>query len=127
VLGIPQPLPIDEARLPWGEIRPPTVPVDAERSPFEDGPAVPAQQPAQQPADEPAAARPASDGTSPAPTLLAILAATALLLGLFLVYRRRRAPATAPVSAGDRLDLRVGTAEEPVDDMPEPVEISSRA
>jgi MYXO-CTERM domain-containing protein len=121
VLGIPQPLPIDKAQLPWGEIRPPTVPVDAGRSPFEDGAAVPAQQPADEAAK---AARPTSDEGSPAPTLLAILAATALLLGLFFVHRRRRAP--TPVAATDRLDMRVGTPEEPVDAGPGPVEISSR-
>jgi hypothetical protein len=122
VLAIPTPLPIDPSRLPWGEIRPPTVPVDAERNPFEDSVAVPAQQPTGAPAT---AARPASDEGSPTPTLLAILAATALLLGLFLVHRRRRVP--APAVAADRLDMRVGTPEEPVDAEPDPVEISSRS
>jgi hypothetical protein len=125
VLAIPQPLPIDNAQLPWGEIRPPTVPVDVNRSPFDDGTAVPAQQPAQPVAEPTTAARPASGEGSPAPTLLAILAAIALLLGLFFVHRRRRAP--APVAAADRLDMRVGTPEEPDDAVPEPVEISSRS
>lgn len=98
------------------------MPVDVNRSPFDDGTVTPAQQPTGAPAT---AARPASDEGSPAPTLLAILAATALALGLFFVHRRRRAP--APVAVADRLEMRVGTPEEPVDAGAEPVEISSRA
>jgi hypothetical protein len=44
-------------------------------------------------------------------TVLAVLAATALVLGLFLVRRRRTATAAVSAAEPARLDLRVGAAE----------------
>jgi hypothetical protein len=126
VLPIPQPMPLDKD--PWGEIRPPTVPIDPDRGPFDDGRTTivgPQAQPTTgAPAAEAAQSRPASGSGRSAPTVLAILAATALLLGLILANRRRRAPATAPVA--DRLDMHVGEPTEPTE-LTEPEQVSSRS
>jgi len=55
------------------------------------------------------AKEPASNDGRTGPTVLAVLAATALLLGLFVVHRRRRPPA-ASATEPDRLDMHVGAA-----------------
>lgn len=112
VLPVPQPMAVDNASQ-WGEIRPPTVPVDPNRGPFDDGQVIVAQPQAQRSTAAPA---PASTSDSPAPTVLAILAATALLLGLVVAYRRRPTPGeVAAPPEPHRLDLTVQTPE-PDDD-----------
>ncbi len=92
-LPVPPPLTMRAEQLPWKDIRPPEMPVDPNRGPLDETAAVPAATTA------PAAAvtdaetvRSASDSMRPTTTVLAVLAATALILGLFL-YRRRRAGA----------------------------------
>jgi len=102
ILPVPQPMQIDEAEQPWGDIRPPTVAVDPNRGPFDDGTTF-VVEPQAQPTS--AAKEPASNDGRTASTVLAILAATALLLGLFVVHRRRRTPVRT--TAPDRLDMRV--------------------
>jgi hypothetical protein len=57
--------------------------------------------------------------------VLALLAATALLLGLVFAYRRRRTPPPRPAPAADRLDMRVGEAFD-TESEGEPVELGSR-
>jgi hypothetical protein len=118
VLPVPQPMALDKDF--WGEIRPPTVPVDPNRGPFDDGTVTVVGPQAQPAASESAQARPASGDGRPATIVLAILAATALLLGLILANRRRRTPAAAPVA--DHLDVRVSEAADPA----EPAQVVSR-
>lgn len=87
-LPVPRPMEFPAEQLPWKEIRPPEMPVDPNREPFEDTaalPVPPATAPAQEAATEPAA----SHGTRPTTTVLAAVAATGLVLGLLLVRRRR--------------------------------------
>ena len=103
VLPVPQHMPLEKDV--WGEIRPPAVPMDPDRDPFEDGRTT-VVQPQAASAPPAAAANPVSDSGGPATTVLAVLAAAALLLGLLLAHRRRRTPTPAP--AQDRLDLHVG-------------------
>jgi hypothetical protein len=113
VLPVPEPMALDKDY--WGEIRPPTVPVDADRSPFDDGTVIIVGPPAEPAASAPAQAKAqsASGNGRPGTTVLAILAATALLLGLVLANRGRRVPATAPVA--DHLEVRVAEAPDPAD------------
>jgi MYXO-CTERM domain-containing protein len=125
VLPIPEPARIDPAAQPWGEIRPPTVAVDPNRGPFDDGTVTVVAPQAQPPAT--AAAKPASGDGSTAATVLAILAATALLLGLVFAHRRRRTPSPqAAPAAPDRLDMRVDEAFDSAEPESEPVELTAR-
>jgi MYXO-CTERM domain-containing protein len=125
VLAIPEHAPLEPGAQPWGEIRPPAVPVDPDRGPFDDGTVTIVAPQAK--ASATVAATPASGDGSPAPAVLAILAATALLLGLVFAHRRRRTHPSMPVlaTAGDRLDMRVGEAFH-TDLESEPVELTSR-
>jgi MYXO-CTERM domain-containing protein len=124
VLPIPEPASIEPAGQPWGEIRPPAVPVDNDRGPFDDEAAT-IVGPTAQPSATTAAAQPASDDESPAPMMLAILAATALLLGLVFAHRRRRTPPRPTSAAPDRLDMRVDEAFDAASEG-EPVELTAR-
>ena len=108
ILPVPQPMQVDPAEQPWGDIRPPTVQVDPNRGPFDDGTTF-VVEPKAQPTSGGVAKEPASNDGRTGPTVLAVLAATALLLGLFVVHRRRRPPA-ASATEPDRLDMHVGAA-----------------
>jgi hypothetical protein len=93
-LPVPIPMKWPAEQLPWKEIRPPEMPIDPNRGPFDETAALPAQ-PATAPDEEAAAGqtstgRTASHITSPTTTVLATLAATGLVLGLLLYGRRRR-------------------------------------
>lgn len=92
-LAVPQPLPMRAEELPWKEIHPPAMPVDAGRGPVDETAAVPAAETAAETAGPPAAnpetARTASGGTRPTATVLAAVATTAVVLGLLLLRRRR--------------------------------------
>jgi hypothetical protein len=90
-LPVPAPVQVSADEQPWEEIRPPVMPVDTNRDPYEqtaDLPQVPAAT-ATPPASTVATAHTTSNGMRPTTTLLAALAAVALLLGLFLYGRRR--------------------------------------
>lgn len=88
-LPVPPPLTMRAEDLPWKDVRPPDMPVDPERNPFDETVAVPAANTA------PAAAATEaekSNGMRPTATVLAAVAITALVLGLLLVRRRRATP-----------------------------------
>jgi hypothetical protein len=93
VLPVPSPMPWPAEKLPWKEIRPPAVPVDAARQPY-DQTAATAPARAATPATATAAApapdttRTASESMRPTTTVLAVIAGLAVILGL-LLYRRR--------------------------------------
>jgi hypothetical protein len=90
VLPMPPPMQVSADQQPWLAVRPPSIPIDPERDPFEDeanaAPAA-ADRPATTPATAPAAA-PATErtaGTRPATlwtTLAVLLVAAAMLLAL---------------------------------------------
>jgi hypothetical protein len=89
-LPVPTPLEMPANKLPWKEIRPPTMPVDADRNPFDD---TTANAPAAKTTTPTAAAAPettptASDSRRPTTTVLIALAGLAVVLGV-LLYRRR--------------------------------------
>jgi hypothetical protein len=88
-LPVPRPLTMRAEDLPWKEIRPPDMPVDPGRNPFDGTAAVPVVNTTAT-AVGTQAARTASTGMRPTTTVLAVLAATAVILGL-LLHRRRRA------------------------------------
>ncbi|GAA0939914.1 hypothetical protein [Virgisporangium aurantiacum] len=86
-LPVPTPMEMPADQLPWKEIRPPTMPVDADRNPFDEtatnAPA--ARTTAAAPETTPAA----SESRRPTTTVLIALAGLAVVFGV-LLYRRRR-------------------------------------
>ncbi|GAA1036207.1 hypothetical protein GCM10009557_46300 [Virgisporangium ochraceum] len=88
-LPVPPPMKFPAEQLPWTDVRPPEMPVDTNRDPFDETAALPVQ-PATAPAQNAATEPTASQITRPTTTVLAALAATGLVLGLLLYGRRRR-------------------------------------
>jgi hypothetical protein len=101
VLPTPPAAQISPTDQTWGAIRPPTVPTDPARDPFEQNDTRPAQVvPAQATQTSAAAAsEPTGSAVRPTASVLAALLLTAVVLGL-LYFRRRRPGAPAPASAG---------------------------
>jgi hypothetical protein len=97
-LPVPSPMQVAADEQPWKEIRPPTMPVDTDRDPFEQTADLPAAaatttSPA---ANTVATAHTTSNGMRPTTTVLAALAVTAVILGLFLYGRRRSTAGRRP-------------------------------
>jgi hypothetical protein len=94
-LPVPTPMGLPAEKLPWKEIRPPTMPVDPDRNPFDQSAtnAPAAKTTAAAPADvtgaPPATERTASESRRPTTTVLIALAGLAAVFGV-LLYRRRR-------------------------------------
>ena len=91
-LPVPPPAQVPDSERPWKEIRPPDMPVDPDRQPFDDTAALPVPPATTTPAaaaGTTTATRTASQNMRPTTTVLAALAATAVILGLLLVHRRR--------------------------------------
>jgi MYXO-CTERM domain-containing protein len=90
-LPVPTPMEMPADKLPWKEIRPPTMPVDADRNPFDEtatnAPAAKATTPTA--AAAPETTPTASESRRPTATVLIALAGLAVVFGI-LLYRRRR-------------------------------------
>jgi hypothetical protein len=130
VLPVPPPAALSDAQ-PWREIRPPNMPVDPNRGPFDQEATVPAEAPADAAAtrtapaaaadaadaaaaDDTAATRPASSSVRPVSVLAVLMVLAVLVLAAvvgLLLYRRRRPNSTrtsdpAPGSQGPAMELR---------------------
>jgi hypothetical protein len=100
-LAMPPPVPVPASAQPWTAIRPPTVPIDQTRGPFDQEAAQP-RQAASVAQPTAVAARPVSGGLRPAMSVLGIVVVTAAGLGLLLIRRRRRAAAATPQRSAQR-------------------------
>jgi hypothetical protein len=99
ILGTPETAVVSPTDKTWGAIRPPTVPVDPARDPFEQNDTRPVQvapvQATQTPAT--AATEPTGSAVRPTASVLAALVVVAVVLGL-LYFRRRRPAVSAPAA-----------------------------